>query len=111
MPEVWKFGPVFPSLYYELKYHGGNSISTPEKDNLVGPAPMIDRTDMGTRSLIQQVWDKFHHTTAMQLSTKTHRTGTPWHNIAEQSEWRVPRHTEIKPEALRAYFSTHGLNG
>lgn len=110
MPEVWKYGPVFPSLYYELKYHGGDNIHQVERDNLVGPAPLIDRKDRRTLTIINSVWNKFKDFTAVQLSAKTHRRGTPWFKIAQDNGWAVPRHTEIPCNALRDYFRTHQLN-
>ena len=110
-PQVWKLGPVFPSLYFELKYHGSDPINTPEAESVSGRPPRVDENDGDSHQIIEDVWQRFCKYTAVQLSNLTHKAGTPWFTTAARCNWRVPRDTEISRETMGRYFSLHGLNG
>jgi uncharacterized phage-associated protein len=110
-PQVWKLGPVFNSLYFELKYHGGDLITVPERESTYGRAPAIDRSDSESSEYVDRVWGKFAKYTAMQLSNRTHKPGTPWFITAQRHGWRVPRDAEIERATMADYFSKYGLDG
>lgn len=111
LPEVWKFGPVYRSLYIQLKYHGGTPINTVEAEIINGIAPRVDDEDFISCGFIERVWEKFSRYTAVQLSDLTHQNGTPWFVTARNYQWMVPRGTDIPQETMRQYFQAHGLNG
>ena len=110
-PQVWKLGPVFKSLYFQLKYYGGRLISSPERDGMFGQAPTLDKSDTFAKGIVEEVWRKLRGFTAMQLSDRTHRAGTPWYVTALRHGWRVPTDTEIDGETMRQHFVQNGLNG
>lgn len=106
-PQVWKLGPVYKSLYFELKYHGDNIIASPEPEDMFGAPPMIGRADRNAIAIIDEVWGRFKNHTAIQLSDLTHRTGTPWRDIVRRYNGLVPKDTIIPKEAMARYFRTH----
>ena len=102
-PEVWKFGPVFESLYSALRPFGSSPIIQP-----VAPpfheAPIIPHSDANTLAWVDWVWNRYGHLSALQLSDMTHETGTPWQIEAQAKEYRVPRHHSIPVTTTQRYF-------
>lgn len=96
-PQVWKFGPVFPSLYAEMKYHGSEAIRRPESEGVNGPVSFVDDADTKAKTIIHDVWNKYRNYSAIQLSTKTHNPGTPWYRIVKQLGGKVPMGRQITP--------------
>lgn len=103
-PQVWKYGPVFNGLYYELKYHASDAINAPEAENTFGPAPFVDHNDQKSLDVIKSVWSEYGRYTAAQLSDLTHKPGTPWHILVTRYAGRVPYETDIDKETMRSYF-------
>lgn len=56
-PEVWKFGPVFSSLYSALSHHGSRGISVPERARFDMPASLLE--ERGYIDLIDWIWNKY----------------------------------------------------
>ena len=76
--EAWKYGPVIPTLYQATKKYGRAEI----------PANLIDKDspdalDNDTQALLKEVVEKYSHLTGIQLSSSTHRPGTPWYQVYE----------------------------
>lgn len=105
-PEVWKFGPVFPSLYHELKVYGTTSISEPIKTSpFAESAPKVADTDTETCKLIDWVWNRYGHLSAMALSDMTHKEGTAWRKVAEARGFRVPMGLTLDDQDVREEFT------
>lgn len=102
-PEVWRHGPVFSSLYQSLAGFGAKKIGLPVA-NIFGSPPRVDPEDDEVHDLIRFIWGRYGHMSAFDLSDLTHKPGTPWHQIAEQTDYRVPRHTKIPPSMIRDEF-------
>jgi len=101
-PQVWRFGPVFQSLYNALSGRGREPITSPAGANPFGvnaPATLEGEAFASERDLVGWVWNEYGSLTGTQLSDLTHAAGTPWRIIAEKSNFRVPLYTEI-PESL-----------
>jgi uncharacterized phage-associated protein len=81
-PEAWTYGPVFDSLYHELKNFGSGNINTyltqmnPESGERQAMLPVF--SDNAFWELLNQVWDRYSHFSALQLSALTHEPGGPW---------------------------------
>jgi uncharacterized phage-associated protein len=74
--EAWKYGPVIPSLYHDLKHYGGGSVREPLSSFLhIRSLPDLNEDD---RDVICQVYNAYGKQTGIQLSALTHRRGTPW---------------------------------
>jgi uncharacterized phage-associated protein len=99
-PQVWQYGPVFGSMYHELKNNRSAPIT--ELQTIFDEAPRVD--DRFVMDIIAKVWDKFGSSSAIKLSDLTHLPGSPWHIIAKEHKFRVPMGTEIDPEIIGKYF-------
>lgn len=102
-PQVWRHGPVFPSLYHTLKVFGHSPIPNPQSR-----APTEEIDDIGSGNLLPTyldfVWERYGHLTSYALSDMTHRPGTPWQKLAMEYNFRVPRGLEIPDEYVREEF-------
>jgi uncharacterized phage-associated protein len=74
--EAWKYGPVIPSLYHDLKRYGGGSVKEPVSTFLhFRSVPELDEDES---DLVSQVYKAYGKRTGIQLSALTHQPGTPW---------------------------------
>ena len=103
-PQVWRYGPVFPSMYRVLAGNGTRPIKFSQRDAPFGPPPNIDDEDDNVRGLMDWIWSRYGGYTAVQLSDMTHELGTPWRTIAMQHDYRVPRNFEMPDQLVRNYF-------
>lgn len=69
---AWKFGPVFPDLYHSLKNYGGLAVRP------FYPSEQVSPFDM---SLLKAVFNIYGKMSGVELSERTHMSGTPWHTI------------------------------
>lgn len=80
----WKYGPVIPSLYHEVKGYGSNKISALisvliNTDNGYAVAtPKLPNTDSRTTALIEKISSVYGPLRGTQLSHLTHLPGTAW---------------------------------
>lgn len=102
-PQVWKYGPVFNSLYHSLSHFKGDRIKEPQKKS-----PFEEKIetieDEEVIKLIDWIWDRYSRYTAIELSDMTHSKGTPWREVAEESRFVVPRNFEIPQDKIMAFF-------
>lgn len=87
--EAWKFGPVMPSIYKELKSHGRLPIKTLFEDSdlftgEIRPLPTI--TDENVIRHLRGVCFYFEQFTAGQLVDVTHAEDGPWHYVWNKSK-------------------------
>lgn len=81
-PEAWQYGPVFDSLYHELKGNGSRAVTdylaqmNPETGIRQGMIPVLNDTDFW--GMLEQVWARYGGFSALQLSALTHEAGGPW---------------------------------
>jgi uncharacterized phage-associated protein len=99
-PQVWQYGPVFGSLYHELKNYRAAPIK--ELQTMFDEVPRVD--DDFVKDVIAKVWRKFGGLSAIRLSDITHLPGSPWQVIAKGHEFKVPMGTEIPPQIIGKYF-------
>ena len=69
--EAWTYGPVVPSLYHQYKMFGGRPIS-------IYPYDCAEYLEAEQAEIIRTVNNAYSDYTALQLSTVTHLTGSPW---------------------------------
>lgn len=72
--EAWRYGPVVPSLYRQLKHHGSEKVAK-RIGSLFGNIRELEDED---RELVDLVFGKYGKFNGIQLSHLTHRKGTPW---------------------------------
>ena len=79
----WRFGPVIPSLYYQLRNYGSNPVDdyirqlSPDYEAIVY---MMSKKDSTSWNFLDQVFDTFGHLDGIALSTLTHRKNSSWSN-------------------------------
>ena len=89
-PQVWKFGPVFPSLYRTLRPFGRNPIAVPQSTDPFSEPDVVDNDDDKAKRLLDWVWNRYGHLSSYALSDMTHKPGTPWYRVAEEHDFLVP---------------------
>lgn len=70
--KAWQWGPVIPELYDALKQYGAGRVT-----ELIGNRNAVAETE-NPHKLIANVWSAYKKFTGFQLSTITHREGSPW---------------------------------
>lgn len=75
--QAWRYGPVIPILYESLRQYGAGTVT--EMMNIL-PEEQVSQT---YRALIDVVGEAYGRFTGPQLSTMTHREGTPWKEVFE----------------------------
>lgn len=73
--KAWNFGPVIPPLYRALKRFGNGTVVGPIEKS---PDDLKPLEDEFVQSLIARIWQVYGHLTGGQLSTLTHKAGSPW---------------------------------
>ena len=111
--EAWPFGPVFPSLYHEFKEYGSGSIkelatdlvyqpTRRNQERIVVDTPEVSQNDEESIDCLRNVWEKYGPLTGGQLSTITHKKGSPWTSIRSKSNPR--RNQQIPDETIEKYY-------
>ena len=78
--QAWPYGPVEESLYHYLKEYGGKPITDYLKEwrGEDHCALMVAKKETTYQKIFDMVYRKYAPFNALQLSTMTHQTGTPW---------------------------------
>ncbi len=79
-PQAWRYGPVFPSLYDNLKCHGKSFVKEPINCHTTEVI-----TDEDARFL-DKVWEIYGQKDGIYLSALTHKDGTPWSETYPKGE-------------------------
>jgi uncharacterized phage-associated protein len=95
--EAWRYGPVIPVLYHSLREYGAGFVKNPIA---MVPNESLDETD---RALVAKVFSAYRGFTGPQLSTMTHKHGTPWSTIYDP---RPEFQSKVIPnELIKEYYS------
>lgn len=77
--EAWKFGPVIPALYHSVKAFGKSQV---DRELMTHPFMADDCKEIKKDSiedvLLNKVWEAYGHLSGVQLSSITHKPGSPW---------------------------------
>ena len=103
-PEVWKFGPVFSSLYNVLAPFGSKPINEAQRAVPWGETPRVRAEDEHTLSVLDWIWKRYGGASSFTLSDETHKPGTPWQLEAERKGYNVPRHHRIPDTLIKECF-------
>ena len=69
--KAWRYGPVIESIYNTFKSNKGNAITK------IPILPVsVDISDK--EEFLTKIWDVYKKYDGLQLSTLTHKKGTPW---------------------------------
>lgn len=80
---AWQYGPVEENLYHMLKKHRGSPITAYLKEERAGEetAFVVAKSEEMFHKVLDMVWHKYGHFSAIQLSAMTHEKGTPWDEV------------------------------
>lgn len=82
--EVWKYGPVIPSVYTEFKPFGSAPIDGFAL-NAKGKAMIIDEdVNPVIKKCINYIWNKYKHYSGIELAEKTHQKGSGWYSAFQE---------------------------
>jgi uncharacterized phage-associated protein len=97
--EAWLYGPVIPELYHHIK----DFKSNPVKDLNA----LTEDFDSIEDSVIRQVYNGYGQFTGPQLSSLTHREGSPWHTTWTQ----YGKNSLISNDLIEQYYKSraHGV--
>ena len=107
--EAWQYGPVFPSLYFELIDFGKNPITRKAQEYRFDESteewlswnPYIRPSDSYTNGFIEHIWKLYKGYSAVQLSTKTHETDSPWSQISKETNIK---NAHIPNDIIKEYY-------
>lgn len=70
--EVWPYGPVIKGIYFAVHYYGREPVDFRTFDHI--------KEELGAeqKNIIKGVMNSYQQYTAGQLSSITHRKGSPW---------------------------------
>jgi uncharacterized phage-associated protein len=75
-PVAWDYGPVFPSLYSNLKRVGDLKIKDKLPNQSLGE--IISEED---KIFLEKIWSIYGKFDGVYLSALTHQEGTPWKEV------------------------------
>jgi len=105
-PKVWQYGPVYPDLYQALRRYGAGPVTNLILKGDVEPfssAPdEVVEADLSAveKQLLGVVWEKYKPLSGIQLSTITHKDGTPW----TETKARVGLYASIDNETIKTHY-------
>ena len=104
-PKAWQHGPVFQTLYHQLKHNGSNPVSEylkeidPTTGRMVALVPANEDERFWT--LFDRVWQRYGGMSAADLSRLTHERGGPWERV------RVGQYgSDMPDDAIRAFYAS-----
>lgn len=102
--EVWKWGPVEPLLYQEMKDFEDRPIT--RSSSLISGEPGEPVLDQEAIDLLDAVWKKYAHMSPAKLSAYTHEGGSPWEQTVLKfgALANVPRKTTLNNDQVAQYF-------
>ena len=100
MVEAWKYGPVIPSIYQLFKHYGNQPIKKPVT---VGDVALPELKE-NTQVLCEKVWGVYGQRSGLELSSLTHKKGTPWSNVTEGF---LVHGKDIPNKMIQEYFESN----
>lgn len=98
-PEAWQHGPVFPSTFRYIKTFGLESLNSDRTFEIHAPNEI--------KSIVLQTIRTFGVFSASQLSSWSHRKGSPWSNATNNGkEFYKPLNNDL----IKIYFADNIVN-
>lgn len=92
---AWKYGPVIPELYKDLRNYGSKQVKHPicafgfVEEGKYDVVPLNYDFSEDEQEILNLVWHKYKHLDAMDLSALTHQKNTPW-DLTKEND-RIPK--------------------
>ncbi|WP_031425738.1 Panacea domain-containing protein [Flavimarina sp. Hel_I_48] len=92
--QAWKYGPVFPSLFDNIKLKGKIEISDPL------PYDREETISKDDAEFLERIWDMYGSYNGIELSAITHANDTSWQKIYKEDT----RDSEIPNEEILRHY-------
>ena len=92
--QAWQWGPVIPQLYKALQKYGNGSVT----EDLAAPDD-IAPDDADALAIIRGAWSGYGNRSAFELSSLTHKPGSPWRQTWEKDQFGI-----IPTDTIAAYY-------
>lgn len=100
--QAWKYGPVVPSLYHELKIFGQSSLKLNSGFIKFWPDIPDPEERSGAENVVNLVLDQLGPLTGAQLVDISHNAQGPWHAVYHSGQKDI----KIEDAAIKSYFKT-----
>ena len=87
--EVWKYGPVLPSVYAEFKPFGAYPITAFARDATGRPKTVSESKNPILAQVLDITWAKYKRLSAVELSAMTHKEGSGWYRAYMDDRDRI----------------------
>ncbi|MDP2332719.1 MAG: DUF4065 domain-containing protein [Reyranella sp.] len=111
--EAWEWGPVVKCLYDSLKTYGEQPVTgrvtwfnAMENRVEMARAPLED----GQRAFLADLFNRYGHLKAFELSLLTHARGGPWDRVWNAPADEIHINQRISNDLIRRYFHIHVEN-
>ncbi len=100
---AWKYGPVVTSVYYEFRDYHNSQITSPTKlpFSMIVPFPTDEKTPFLTK-----IWTLYKDYNGVQLSSMTHKVGTPWYNVWVNENGKNRLSAVIPNSLIQEYYQS-----
>lgn len=105
LPQLWKYGPIYASLYDALRSFKNNPVMTPQPIVQGATVPIVPHADKETIVTIKATVDVYTECTDLQLSTLAHADRSPWKEEAASRNFRTSLDQVIPEWRLRDHFA------
>ena len=108
LPEVWKLGPVYNSIYDCFEFYGRRAMRHDYFDKYFMKGDyeldfLEEPEHEDSKALLEAVWEKRKDLSAWDLVKEVHEKGSPWYTIWRKEGGRYNRGMPI-PDGLTARF-------
>jgi uncharacterized phage-associated protein len=100
--QAWKYGPVLPSLYHDLKIFGQSPLKISSGFIRSWPEIKIQEQKSKVEEIINLVLDQLGGHTGPQLVEISHNNQGPWHAVYNSEKKDI----KITNAAIKKYFET-----
>ena len=102
---AWPYGPVIADVYDAFKRFRYLPIdSFAMKFGISGSVPYPTQLPDTVEPIVGRVWELYKSYTGLQLSTITHREGSPWEQVTRGKKPEEIRDIPIPTEIIRNYY-------
>ena len=99
-PQAWQYGPVYPSIYKAVKKSGSSPVSEMITKPATGEVYFPEDISQPKLSFLSSILSSYGRKPAFELSSITHRDGTPWHKTYHE----IGKYQDIPLDFMREHF-------
>ena len=111
--QAWEYGPVFPSLYQDLKRWGKHPVEEPITKTYLTKGrlrahrqehtPYLPDADEFALAVVNKVWELYGPLSGFELSAISHDAKGPWARMRKETIGK--RNVDIPNHMIETYFA------